>query len=319
MHCDICTHPPKGFDGSLYAQQAMGVCKEAGEMLNLGLVIDILRASGRKEIFHQNLHRLKYYGAGREISRLDWIQYLTQMINQGLLMIDYTQHSTLKLTSLSNYILLGHRKIKLTKPINYQKNQAPELKPLNKNETFDLNLMSQLKEWRRIQAAKEKVPAYIILNDKVLKEIVSERPTTLLDLINVPGIGDYKLEKYGKMLIEIVQDFIQKQNILKNIRGGSQLESFHLYKQGLSPQQIARERSIKTDQVYEHLIELYQKGEEVDIQQYISDHLLNEVIESWRLAKQSYNPAVIAEYLQTPYPLPKIKVALAIIRKRKIQ
>ena len=127
------------------------------------------------------------------------------------------------------------------------------------------------------------------------------------------------MEKYGKMLIEIVQDFIQKQNILKNIRGGSQLESFHLYKQGLSPQQIARERSIKTDQVYEHLIELYQKGEEVDIQQYISDHLLNEVIESWRLAKQSYNPAVIAEYLQTPYPLPKIKVALAIIRKRKIQ
>lgn len=317
MHCDICTHPPKGFDGTLFAQQALNLCKEANENLSLMLLVDVLRASGRKDIFNQQLHRLQNYGAGREISRLDWIHYLTQMINQGILMIDYTTHSHLKLTSLSKAVIEGNRKVKLTRPINHKSNTY-EIKPLNKNETFNLSLINRLKEWRRTQAAKENTPAYIIFNDRVLKEIAEERPTTLLDLINISGIGEYKLEKYGKEVTRVVQDFLNNQNILKNVKGLSQLETLQLYRQGLSPIEIAKEKNIKPDRVYDHLINLFRKGEEVNLSQFISEAILHEVMEGYRFSKNSTDPHLIAEFIQTPIPLYKIKIALAIIRTRTI-
>ncbi|MBK8500775.1 MAG: DNA helicase RecQ [Saprospiraceae bacterium] len=316
MHCDICTHPPKGFDGSQIVKHAIAACKESDETINLGMLVDILRASGRKDIFTQGLNDLRSYGAGREISRIDWIHFVTQMINQGLLMIDYTQHSNLRLTSLSDDILLDKRKIKLTKPLNY-KTKQPELKPLTKNETFDVHFMSLLKDWRKNQAVKEKLPAYVIFNDRVLQQIVADRPTTLMDLINISGIGDYKLEKYGQSILRIVQDFINQQEIIKNVKGGSHLESLAMLRQGLSPEQIAKQRGIKRDRVYDHLTELYIKGEDINLHQFISEPMLHEVIEAWRLAKKSFDPALITEYIQTPYPIYKIQVALAIIKKTR--
>ncbi len=314
MHCDICTHPPKGFDGSNLAKLALSACHESGEKLTIALLTDVLRASGRKEIFDANLDKLKSYGTGRDISRFDWILYITQMINHGILSIDYTRHSHLQLTSLSQDILQDKRKIKLTKPAN-QKVIQKEIKIVNKTEAFDTKLMSILKEWRKKQAAKENLPAYIIFSDRVLQQIVTERPTTPLDLISISGIGDYKLEKYGAFIIEIIQDFITSQTILKNVKGHSHLETLALFRSGMSPSDIARQRSIHPDRIFDHLTELYLKGETIDLHQFISEPLLHEVMEGWKLSKYSFHPPSVAAYIKTPYPLFKIQVALAIIKR----
>ncbi|MCB0666137.1 MAG: DNA helicase RecQ [Saprospiraceae bacterium] len=314
MHCDNCIRPPKGFDGTFYTQQALAVCQQGDQKLNLGLIADILRASGRKEIYDRGLQRLNNYGAGRDISRLDWLHYLTQMVNQGVMMIDYTDHSHLKFTSLSLDILEGRKKVKLTRPVNFKAPIVQDKSP-GKNESFNENLFKLLKDWRRDQAAKEKMPAYIILNDRVLKEIAKERPATLLDLINISGIGEYKLEKYGREIIKIIQEYIQKQDILKNVKGQSKLQTLKLFQEGYDPDKIASERQLKTATVYDHLIELYSKGENIDLHPLISKRILHEVTEGWRLAKNINNAATVAEFILTPIPLNKIKVALAIINK----
>ncbi|MCB0688297.1 MAG: DNA helicase RecQ [Saprospiraceae bacterium] len=316
MHCDICTHPPQGFNGNTLTQKALKTCIEAGQNLTLPMLIDVLRASGRKEIYSENLHKLSNYGSGRELSRNDWIHYLTQMINQGFIMIDYTKHSILKCTTLSQDALDGKLNIKLTKPID-PKFIIREVKPPGKNEEFNNNLLNDLKKWRREQAAEENVPAYIVLTDRVLKEIATRRPTTLLDLINISGIGDHKLEKYGKAIIKNIQEFIQHQEILKNVKGQSSLESFYLLKEGYHPKDIAQIKGIKLDRVFDHLIDLYKKGEDIDLQQFISEPIMHEVVEGWRFSGGSFDPAVVAEFIQSPVPMHQIKIVLSIIRKQK--
>jgi ATP-dependent DNA helicase RecQ len=48
------------------------------------------------------------------------------------------------------------------------------------------------------------VPAYVVLHDSTIDGIAASRPTTPEQLRDIPGIGDKKLERYGRELIALV-------------------------------------------------------------------------------------------------------------------
>jgi len=60
-----------------------------------------------------------------------------------------------------------------------------------------------LREWRRLEAARRSVPAFVVLHDRTLVALAAARPSTLDALAEVPGIGPAKLEAYGKDLLAL--------------------------------------------------------------------------------------------------------------------
>jgi ATP-dependent DNA helicase RecQ len=69
----------------------------------------------------------------------------------------------------------------------------------------DPALFARLRELRAELARRDGVPAYCILHDRTIVEIVRSRPSTEDDLLAVPGIGPAKLEKYGADLLRVLQ------------------------------------------------------------------------------------------------------------------
>ena len=67
-------------------------------------------------------------------------------------------------------------------------------------------LFDRLKTWRRETAAADGVPAYVILHDRVLRELASTRPSSINELKGISGIGDNKLKRFGPALIEMVAE-----------------------------------------------------------------------------------------------------------------
>ncbi len=61
-----------------------------------------------------------------------------------------------------------------------------------------------LREWRRQEAARRSVPAYVVLHDRTLAALAASRPSTLEALSAIPGIGPAKLETYGKELLSLL-------------------------------------------------------------------------------------------------------------------
>src|SRR5687768_18131242 len=47
---------------------------------------------------------------------------------------------------------------------------------------------------------------YVIFSDRTLRELARSRPTTLYELRGIYGIGDAKLEAFGKVLVDLLQD-----------------------------------------------------------------------------------------------------------------
>jgi ATP-dependent DNA helicase RecQ len=70
---------------------------------------------------------------------------------------------------------------------------------------YDRGLFEALRTWRREEAQGRGVPPYIIFNDRTLRELARIRPTTLIELRAVHGIGDAKLEAFGRAVIEVIR------------------------------------------------------------------------------------------------------------------
>lgn len=85
----------------------------------------------------------------------------------------------------------------------------PELKlennySIQKTRDSSVDILSKLKMWRSDLSRKLNLPAYMIMHDKTLLEIVSKMPSTLEELGKVSGIGPVKLKNYGNEILSII-------------------------------------------------------------------------------------------------------------------
>lgn len=74
----------------------------------------------------------------------------------------------------------------------------------------DSVLLEALKAWRTTVAQGQSMPPYIIAHDKALQAVAALQPTTEKALLDVPGFGSMKVEKYGEAICHIVQKHTQK-------------------------------------------------------------------------------------------------------------
>jgi ATP-dependent DNA helicase RecQ len=216
-NCDVCQNPPQRFDGSVLVQKALSAILRTDEHVGINMLIDILRASGRKELIQAGYDKLKTYGAGRDLPYNVWKEYLYQMLQLGYVEIDYANAQTLKATPSGRKVLFGESQAMLTtfretEPTPKKEKRTKERTPktsyaaaaIEENSTEAL-LMDTLRQFRRQIAQQDGVPPYIVFSDDSLLDMAHKKPLTLEDFANVRGVGDFKLEKYGDRFITLIR------------------------------------------------------------------------------------------------------------------
>jgi ATP-dependent DNA helicase RecQ len=68
----------------------------------------------------------------------------------------------------------------------------------------DESLFGRLRQLRLELARARGVPPYVIFHDTTLRELAARRPTTLAELLDIPGIGERKAEVYGQAILELL-------------------------------------------------------------------------------------------------------------------
>lgn len=222
-NCDVCLHPPMRFDGTVLVQKALSAIIRTGQQIGMPMLIDILRGSYRNELLSKGYNRLKTYGVGKDLSYREWIEYIYQMLQLGYIEIDYVHSNLLKVTPLGNKVLYGEQTATLAvireqeveketvtaqKPTARKNRDSQTIRPLV-TDSVEETLLDALKQLRSKIAKKENVPAYLIFSDKSLNDMVVKRPVTLTEFSEITGVGDAKLEKYGKVFVALIR-FILK-------------------------------------------------------------------------------------------------------------
>lgn len=224
-NCDVCKNPPKHFDGTILVQKALSAIARSNEQISTRLLVDVLRGNYTAEVRKRGFEQLKTFAAGREVPARDWQDYLLQMLQLGYFEIAYNEDNHLKITESGRKVLFGEEQaqlvvIKREEPKKRtSKREEPEWMrrdPLRiaqakaRAEESQSDLFEALRGLRKELADERKVPAYIILSDKVLQMLASIRPTSVEAFGSISGIGAYKKEAYGEKFVKFIRDFESK-------------------------------------------------------------------------------------------------------------
>lgn len=92
--------------------------------------------------------------------------------------------------------------------------EKPRIKTRKSTDKIDISgdlkypeLYNLLRHWRKEEADRLKLPVYTIIQQKALLGVANTLPTSGRELLKIPGIGKKVIEKYGKKLLEIVDEF----------------------------------------------------------------------------------------------------------------
>ena len=71
----------------------------------------------------------------------------------------------------------------------------------------DPDLRERLREWRRVVAKQNDVPAFVVMHDTSLDELCRRKPASLQELRQVPGFGERKTAAYGLQILNALAQF----------------------------------------------------------------------------------------------------------------
>ncbi len=140
-------------------------------------------------------------------------------------------------------------------------------------------LFDELRILRMIISQSEDIPPYQVFTQQTLYEMCRYFPVTPKQLRAINGMGKIRVNKYGDEIIEAIKNYVgkndlesreveEKQKKLSQKKGSSQKESFKLFKEGMSIQEIAKNRGFVVGTIESHLSEFITTGE-IDITELI--------------------------------------------------
>ena len=215
-NCDVCHTPPQMFDGTTIVQKALSAIVRTEEKIGFTLMVDILRGTLSPDVVSNKYNVIKTFGAGRDVSARDWHDYLLQMLQMGFFEIAYNEDRHLHITPLGQEVLYGRRNVQLAiinreeftvKSRRKKQREEREAEWAAVGQSHSGDLFSRLREVRRQVAAEVGKPAFIVMSDKSLQDLVLKRPTTLEAMADVYGFGEYKAKVYGKPFIEAIKQY----------------------------------------------------------------------------------------------------------------
>ncbi|WP_298999612.1 DNA helicase RecQ [uncultured Tenacibaculum sp.] len=312
-NCDVCENPPQFFDGTIIAQKGLSAIYRLQEKEAMGTVIDVLRGAKNAAVLDKNYDKLKTYGVGNDVSWRDWQHYLIQLTNQGYCQIAFHLNNSLQLTDFSNKVLFDGEKVQLTTPVEFQKEVKEAVKEKRKKAVKD-TLFERLRKLRYRIAQEEDIAAYLVFNDATLKEIERERPQSDEEFLAISGVGQRKLEVYGGEFMEEIKTFLNEK---KRTKKDTTLETFKLYKEGLTVDEIAENRGLKPTTIFSHLSKLYLEGKDVSLDEFIEADVLALVANAKKVLKNETALKPYFEFLGEKVPYEKIRVGLTIIQMKR--
>ena len=125
-----------------------------------------------------------------------------------------------------------------------------------------------------------------------------------------------KYENYGYDFINEIMQFISEQQEQGNkVKGATHLATLELYKQGLTPEEIAKARDLNPVTIYSHIATLYEQGYEISIDKYLSRPEYNVIESALKSLPADAKLKDIFEFLQEKYDYFKIRLAIAVFNR----
>lgn len=193
--CSNCLDSRELVDITVDTQKVLSCVKRMGERFGKGLVGKVLTGSKDQKIEQWHFDQLPTYGLMKDRTQKEVTQLIDYLTAERYLIPADGQFPLLTVSEKGVAVLLGQQTV-------YRKEDQKVRKVLVNDELFET-----LRALRMDLAKEAGVPPYLIFSDSTLKEMCEKLPATTVELLQVKGIGQNKLDKYGAVFLEAIQTF----------------------------------------------------------------------------------------------------------------
>jgi len=205
-NCDICLDPPSQFDATEAAQKVLSCVFRIKQQGDINHVIDVLRGENSSKVLSQEHDQVSTFGIGSGKTPGYWFAIIGQLIHLGYLQQDIEQQSALCLTEASRSVLKATEPLMLASP---RLQKASYWQSKKQQKSYDRALFTKLRGLRKNIADSEDIAPFIVFNDATLSELARIQPRTSAQMLEISGIGDVKLSRYGQAFMEVIKEHNQ--------------------------------------------------------------------------------------------------------------
>ncbi|HEY1048357.1 MAG TPA: DNA helicase RecQ [Prosthecobacter sp.] len=270
--CDICLQPRETWDATTQAQKLLScifrIKQKSNFSTGLNHVVEVLAGANTEKIRKWYHDQLSTYGIGKDTPREEWTSLGRQLIRLGYIDATADSYQTLSLSRAGLAVLMNRTPVLLTRSPVVTNTSTAKVSRAG-SIACDEGLFAELRTLRKRLADDKGVPPYVVFGDTSLRHMCRSYPQTDRAFLDIPGVGSQKLADYGQPFMAEIKAWLAghpRQTFaaeappppapkMKSESGpnGTALETLRLFRQGLSPERIATQRSLTVSTVHNHL------------------------------------------------------------------
>ena len=209
--CGNCLRQFETLDMTEEAKKIINCIYESRGRYGKNIIMDTVLGAKTARLTEIGATEYKSYGVLESSNKNLLRRLIEELLLEGY--IATGEYQVLKLGDISR---LKNTKTKvLVKITDEDKITKRKEKPKKNKKGMDsltskgFKLFDKLKELRLEIARAEKIPPYIVFNDKTLIDMCAKMPTTKSDMLDVSGVGENKYGKYGERFIAVIKEYVK--------------------------------------------------------------------------------------------------------------
>ncbi len=216
-NCSNCQTQFDLVDVTVEAQKIISCVKRMGERFGIAFVIDVLRGSKNQKIYQWGFQDLSTYGIMEDTSTVTARNIADFLIQEGYLVKEDEQYRIVKLGARAKELLTKDAKLEMKLAREKPKYDKSETRARKRKKTFDSlpenreYIFEIIRLERARIAAGLNVPAFQIFSDKTLVDMANKCPTTDEEFLQVNGVGEFKLQKFGEDFMGVIRAYLSVQ------------------------------------------------------------------------------------------------------------
>ena len=209
--CGNCLRQFETLDMTEEAKKIINCIYESRGRYGKNIIMDTVLGAKTARLTEIGATEYKSYGVLESSNKNLLRQLIEELLLEGY--IATGEYQVLKLGDISR---LKNTETKVLVKITDEDKMAKRKEKPKKNKkgmdsltSAGFKLFDKLKELRLEIARAEKIPPYIVFNDKTLIDMCAKMPTTKSDMLNVSGVGENKYGKYGERFIAVIKEYVK--------------------------------------------------------------------------------------------------------------
>src|SRR6056300_1173365 len=223
---------------------------------------------------------LAVFGSGAEKDSHFWMALIRQALVAGYLIKEIEAYGLIRITPRGKSFLDHPESFMMTEDHKFEGQEKVQSLPTKSQGVLDKNVMQLLLNLRKQVAQANEVPPYAVFQENSLEEMCLKYPISLEELVSINGVGEGKAKRYGTPFIEMIQKYVEENNILRpddlvvkstGVNSGLKLYLIQSVDRKLPLEDIADAKGMLMEELIEEMETIVFAGTRLNIYYYLED------------------------------------------------